>query len=231
MKERFLKKISINNVDYSIYVIKNKLVDFGCKVDFEEKRIYVNCELFDGNYNNFMEQMLNIVLQTYFKEYKTGFEEDNILIDFLSNKFFNIFNNIYDNDLIGRIEDIFANSIDNYSDFFVEKLSIMGVKYNLYLINGKSTPRFYGQSCVKDKNIFIAYYAYKENVIKETFFHELLHCYFFECSLLKYYDNEELIEFLEDVFFEIINNIWGFDFLVKIENIAKKMLCKGGKNG
>ena len=224
MKKKFIKRIKVNNTYFDIYVVSCKLLDFDCYCDNDNHCIYINASLFNnGSYNNFMFSMLDTMLKVYFIEYNVDYIEDETLLVFLREKLFDIFDNIYDNDLIGRIEDKFKSE-ENFSDFVIDSVSIMGVNYKILLNKSNLTHNILGQTNHLDKIVIIDYSSYNQDELKETILHEFLHAYFYECSLHNYCKDENLIKFIEHIFFNIIADIWDFNFLIKVEKVSNKLL-------
>lgn len=92
-------------------------------------------------------------------------------------------------------------------------IKIKGVTYKLYYISSDCID-YYGFSNTGTKEIFLAENLNKEKLY-ETIFHELIHCYFYECGLFKYCNDETLVTWLDSHFVEINKKILE---VVNIEN-------------
>lgn len=87
--------------------------------------------------------------------------------------------------------------MSKYGEF---KMDIKGSEYTIVycsLINNNSN--YYGLTSVKDKQIAIADFGDIDEQ-QNTVLHELMHAVFYECGQTKLSDDENLIEFFEQVF-------------------------------
>ena len=84
-----------------------------------------------------------------------------------------------------------------------KKITIKGTKYDFKFLN-VSAP-ILGQTDTNEKHIEI-YLHDNENELNKTIVHELLHAYLFECGLVNYVDNEDLVVWFENIFFDLLKN-------------------------
>lgn len=105
----------------------------------------------------------------------------------------------------------------------VKKVKIMGVLYGIYFINDSSCG-YLGETDIIKKTIIIN--ESDNNNISEAIFHELLHAYFYECGLVDYYKDENLIYWLTFMVEKIVKQ--ANDTFTDIEKLIE--LNKDNKN-
>lgn len=83
-------------------------------------------------------------------------------------------------------------------------LIIKGTKYTLEFF--KESRNYSGETNFIEKTVSVEALQSKYE-LKKIIYHELLHAYFYECGLIQYAKDETLVYFLENMLFEILDNL------------------------
>ena len=98
-----------------------------------------------------------------------------------------------------------------------KKIKIKGQPYKIYYVNNLYGP--YGLTDLKNKNIYIEQSDEKIE-LQKTIIHELTHAYLYECGLVQLAENETLVHWIENNFFNINNDLQSiFNFLVVNDDV------------